>query len=522
MSRRAALVACVTGLLLLGAVLRVWSFEWNDRVQGDIGLFALAAREFADSGQMEYPIKYEFSDRADYCSPRSVVSQHPPLFPWAAGLLARVTPGDDTFFWLKILSELGAILLLGWLALRALRAPGAGTLVPLGLVVLSPALVDFSANGSPYVWSGLLLLLAASLIGRVPRGRIGDYVLAGALSGLGPQLHPALYAVPAGFLLAGAAQWRRVPLVAFGAFLAAGASVAAPWLLWNWKHFGTPLYSYNPHVLWTNLGLAREGIYGDVVSWRWADVGWVGPVATAARTVVESAVEMVQGLWLDAGPGGLLLAVAGALALMRVEGPRFIYRLLPLSLYLALVLPFLYRDRFVVPLLPVFYQAAGIGFAMLAVRSRALASLLVALVVAWMSAGYFESPPTRYYRDDAPHRAAYTAMLPVARDFALLPPGTTLGASGTLDGGIAAAYYHRNLLVRGRSHGPPLESEPGDVLRKLRRDFGVRYVWADQFTVEQLEDVFPDARRVLDNGAFVVLKLPGGQVGVCGREALMR
>ena len=185
MSRRAALVACVTGLLLVGAVLRVWSFEWNDRVQGDIGLFALAAREFADSGQMEYPIKYEFSDRADYCSPRSVVSQHPPLFPWAAGLFARVTPGDETFFWLKILSELGAILLLGWLALRALRSPGAGTLVPLGLVVLSPALVDFSANGSPYVWSGLLLLLAASLIGRVPRGRIGDYVLAGALSGLG-------------------------------------------------------------------------------------------------------------------------------------------------------------------------------------------------------------------------------------------------------------------------------------------------------------------------------------------------
>jgi hypothetical protein len=55
--------------------------------------------------------------------------------------------------------------------------------------------------------------------------------------------------------------------------------------------------------------------------------------------------------------------------LMRVEGLRFSYRLLPLSLYLVLVLPFLYRDRFVVPLLPVFYQAAGIGFAMLAMRS---------------------------------------------------------------------------------------------------------------------------------------------------------
>ena len=81
-------------LVCLAFGLRASSFQWNDQLQGDVNLFALTAREFRHSGELRYPIKYEFSDQVPYCEARSVASQHPPLFPFAGGLLARVLDTD--------------------------------------------------------------------------------------------------------------------------------------------------------------------------------------------------------------------------------------------------------------------------------------------------------------------------------------------------------------------------------------------------------------------------------------------
>ena len=114
-------------LLGLSFGLRAWAFQWNDQLQGDVNLFALTAREFRDTGELRYPIKYEFSDQVPYCETRSVASQHPPLFPFVGGWLARFVDTDATFPILKVLSELGGMLLLlafAWLAVVAAR-PGA-------------------------------------------------------------------------------------------------------------------------------------------------------------------------------------------------------------------------------------------------------------------------------------------------------------------------------------------------------------------------------------------------------------
>ncbi|MDG2304155.1 MAG: hypothetical protein P8R42_05775 [Candidatus Binatia bacterium] len=499
----------VVGLLLLATALRVSSFEWNERLQGDVSLFALTTRNFVQTGELRYPMKYEFSDQVDYCETQSVASMHPPLFPLAAGAVGRAIGTDDTFPLLKLLSAIGGAALLLLLALRTRTTVDHGAMVALAFVCASPSLVDFSANGSPYIWSGLFLLLATILIGRIPNTRKADFALAGALAALGPQIHSALASIPVAFVVVGALEWRRVSLRDASIFFGVAALLAAPYFTWNLVNFGSPLYSYSPHVLWTNLGFAQEGIWGNVITWRWLDAPRDGASAVTLRTIAESTGETLVGLFRDGGPGALALAAAGLIVLFRHNARGLAYRFVPLALYLGLVLPFFFRDRFVVPLLPLTYVVAGIGFAAgWASKQRLLAGACAAIALAWMVPAYFESPPTRYYLNDAPHSEAYEAMLPIARRLALLPTGTTLGYSNTLAGGIEAVYHHRQPFVRGRSHSSPREEHPGDVLRKLGRDFQVRYVWADAFTKGEVQEIFPNATEVLGNGAFFVLELP--------------
>lgn len=513
-------IALAAGGLVAGFLLRAWSWEWNDQLQGDVNLFALTAREFAESGSLRYPIKYEFSDRVDYCETRSVASQHPPLFPLAAGLLAKALGTDETYPLLKLLSELGGFALLALLAARGASASDSGASTALLLAAVSPMLVDFSGNGSPYAWSGLLLLVATLLVWRLRAGRALDFVLAGAVAGVAPQIHPALLAIPASLALVAMLRWRRVPPRCALAFAGVGGIVAAPWLAWNLRHFGSPFYSYNPHVLWTNLGAAQEGIYGDVVTWRWSEASWGVVASNAWDTALRSGIEMLGGILMDGGPGAFVLASLTIWSVLTTAPRKALESALPALLYLALVLPFEFRDRFVVPLLPVFYLAAGRGFA-IASRSgrRSLGGLCVVTSLAWMAPAYFESPPARYYSDDAARRNANALMVPVAESLARLEDGPVLGYSRVLDGGIDAVYYHRKLLIRGMAHGRPREEHFGDLARKLARDFRVRYVWTDLFLKPEVELIFPGARTVLGNGGFFVFELPQGRdpAGVCDR-----
>ena len=154
-------------LLLAGVALRAASFVWNTRLQGDVSLFALTAREYVQHDRLYYPLKWEYSDHVPYKTLASPASQHPPLWPFAAGLLGKLFRTEDTFPLLKLLGEVTGI---GLLVLAALigwrRGWWAETLAAVAFLALSPALVDYSANGSSYILSATLLVLAALLMVR--------------------------------------------------------------------------------------------------------------------------------------------------------------------------------------------------------------------------------------------------------------------------------------------------------------------------------------------------------------------
>lgn len=134
--------------LAVGSYLRIASFHWNDRLQGDVNLFALTAREFVNHNRLYYPMKYEYTDHVEYQSLQSPASQHPLLWPFVCGLLGKAFHTDDTFLILKVMCEIAGAFLIAVLAYIGIRADWPNeALVAICCVALSPMLVDFSANG---------------------------------------------------------------------------------------------------------------------------------------------------------------------------------------------------------------------------------------------------------------------------------------------------------------------------------------------------------------------------------------
>jgi len=98
--------------IVFGILLRIASICWNDRLLGDVNLFALTAREYAESGELNYPMKYDFSEKTSWGSLKSPQSQHPPLWSFVAGSLADILGTKNTYGILQVMSLFAQILLL--------------------------------------------------------------------------------------------------------------------------------------------------------------------------------------------------------------------------------------------------------------------------------------------------------------------------------------------------------------------------------------------------------------------------
>ncbi len=258
----------------LGIGLRIAAFFWNDRLAGDVNLFALTAREYVRHQRLDYPLKYEFTEQVPYRVLHTPASQHPPLWPFLGGSVARWLATDDTFFVLKLLCAVtGSLLLIAIVMLvNRLQWPMEERLIGLALILLSPLLTDFSANGSPYIVLALLLVLASLLFLSAQRQSPIRYAFAGLVCGVALQIHSLMFFLPVLFLYfwlqdrrRGQVNWRGVLI-----FAMTGLLTVLPWLWWNQQHFGRLFYSSSTNHLFSQLGLLQfvaddKGLYYRVV-----------------------------------------------------------------------------------------------------------------------------------------------------------------------------------------------------------------------------------------------------------------
>jgi hypothetical protein len=394
----------------------------------------------------------------------------------------------------------------------------AEALIAAAAVAVAPLLVDFSANGSPYILSTKLVLLSSLLLARFRYDRLWHYVLAAVICAVGLLAHGAMIGLVAAFGLAGLLHWREVRwrgVAVFGVVLLVGMS---PWIAWNLLHFGTPLYSFSTYYVPIKLGMVREGIYGDVISLREVS-GWNAAIVLRyARLIVRSTVVFLYHYLFEIGPFCAVLIFAGLWASVRTNWRTALVFVLPTALYaITIFLLPAYNTRYLLPVLPLSFGLAALGFTTLfrgGARRRAAALSLIVGTLLWGVPRYFQQPPTQYYLNDAQYAANYAKMRALAEELAREEPGVTLGYAGSLDGGLETIYWAGVPYVRG---GGSNAEDSGSVaandyqvrkLQKLAQDFDARYIWADAQTLPTIQRAFPDVQVKLQHDPYYVLEMP--------------
>lgn len=501
-------------VVALAIGLRVASLHWNDRLQGDVNLFALAARELVTTGALVYPMHYDYGPTVDALALTTPATQHPPAWSFSAALISRSLGTQDTFATLKGLSFAFGLLLLGlaW-GLTVNTVGRREAAVGLLLMAASPLLVDYSGNGSMYGAVAVALLTATWLLCCFPDKRPWIAAASGALASLAVQIHGVALMLP---VVLGVGWLRLRAWHALLLFIVCGSLTAVPFLWWNLSNFGRPFYSIAPQYFAMKLGMLREGFVNGHVVIVDIPVQAVVAVERYVAIVLENTMRFLKGSFDELGPFCLLLCLIGLRATWR-RHPTVVRA--ALAIYGACLATMIFwgafrMTRFLVPLLPPFYLLAATGALELWQRGQGRmhewqASLAVVLVLGTLGWGvplYLEGPPTRYYVWDTRHADDYQKMRELAQQLKTLRPSPVLGYATSLDGGIETLYFHRLPFVRGRLFVGDGGLEAAAV-QALIRDFSIRYIWTDSEMLARAQSIFPHAKLRLHNERYFVLEL---------------
>ena len=352
------------GVALPGTALRLMSVHWNHRLQGDVNLYSLTAREFLRVSRLEYPFKYDYYGGSHYESMRAQAAQHPPLFPLLGGLVSKLTGNSDTFASLKGICFVAGLIALGLVVVLARVTPSASIPVALLLVSFLPIMIDFSGNGSPYIILAAILAGVSILLLRFDPDRPRQHVLLGILLALGYMVHGAITLAVPGVMLFLALNAKRLRFNCLIVLCAAGFLTLAPMMVWNMSYQGAPIYSSQPVLARISLGAATVGIRDGIITTYPASRSLRSLLGGYAHSQWGVVQKQFENLTTALGPGMLLLAAIGLKSLLDEGLISFVAMLGPSASYLALswLLPWPPQPRFILPVLPVLCVIASVGY----------------------------------------------------------------------------------------------------------------------------------------------------------------
>ena len=403
---------------LVGLALRLASTTWNTRLYGDVNLFALTARQFVLTGRLDYPIKYDFSVKAPYLALSTPASQHPPLWPFLGGVVAKVFSTTNTFTVLKYLDVLlGMLLLLAIYLIGRKFLHSSQALILLWLVACSPALVDFSANGSLYILSSLILILASLLLQANPLCT-RDAWLGGILCGMAVLTHTSLALLPVIFLVAlypetpihfSSSPKSKSRIGRYATFLGVFLVCLSPWLIWNFNNFGSPLTPTTSYYLFERLGMLKTTIHGETITTQF-DLNWSSSVLqTYLQIQLKALLALSRNFFESCGPFTTFMALVGISVAWQKDRRKLLRFLSPLLVYLLAVLTWAtYKYRFLIPVLPYTYLLAMTGFAFLWEKrswNKWLAGFCLVGSLLWMIPSYFNPVRSLYYGNETAYQA---------------------------------------------------------------------------------------------------------------------
>jgi hypothetical protein len=501
-------------ILLLGLSLRCFSLLWNDRIHGDVNLFALTAQELVRNDELRYPMKIDYSKIIPWETLHSPQSQHPPLWSFAAGIIGKIVGSENTYGilqWISFFVGIAIILTLRqWLNLSS---PETSTTV-LALAALSPMLVDFSGNGSQYSLGTLFLLLNCKLLSK-DTINAKTAILAGSISGLAFLTHGAfllmIFGVAICFLKNTATTNQK--LICLGFSLASFLAIISPMLWHKANHFGSPFHNLNYVYIGGLLGQLSIRMDEHRIFWDFDFSLTLDAIKNYFSHLGSAGISFVLHLVFEWSPFGVVLGIIGFRNL-RTHSPVMAKVILCLGIsYLLPVLGWAsFKYRFLAPILPIAFVLTAIGFQSCRKRGGfwtkwgklAMIGTFSWFCGAWVVSSILTGSPTRYYAFDLKHKEDYSEMISFSNQIKKLDRGTIIGSAKSLDGGIEGVYIHQFPYIHARGF-------PWEYIQRIREDFDATYFWTDQVMMgvygENLEHLEP----VLSHGKFRLFRFPATQ-----------
>lgn len=255
----------ITAIFALGIFLRVEAVKWNQYVHADVGMYSRAADSLANFGNFKIsddvsqPHLYSLKEKGGR------FLEHNPLWPFIAAGLLKLGFGD-AYFSLKLLSFLSGVFLMVLTYFVALRLAGRSVaFLSLFFVAFSYLLIDYSANGSFYIFQALIYLLFLHLLNRG-----SSAVWLGMTIGLALLINNQSLVLLASylvyFLIVFRKNWKKFLWRSALAVLFA-LIVYSPWFFRNYLLFGKPIYSIDMIYVWQKLGVEKV-IQENVISFN--------------------------------------------------------------------------------------------------------------------------------------------------------------------------------------------------------------------------------------------------------------
>ena len=489
--------------IVLGILLRVASIWWNDRLLGDVNLFALTAREYAESGELNYPMKYDFSEKTSWGSLESAQSQHPPLWSFVAGSLADILGTKNTYGILQGMSLFSQILLLYiTFKLGSFFGKECVTFI-LPLVALSPLLVDFAGNGSQYSMGTVFMLGASCLLMKVGSGNFLKFFCSGALCGLAYCTHGAFVLTIGAVIIASIlSKGSKIGKVSNVCFATLGfVSVLIPLAFYRVEHFGSVFHNLNSVYIAGVLGKLSIVSSAAGIHWLVSDAWGYADFIAYTQNCLEVWFKFFVSILWEWGPAGILL---GIFALFAKRNPQRILVLVFLATYLIPILLWPgFKSRFLAPLLPIAFLFSYFGFLSLKegfpkfflVGRICVWGIPIWFAFSWICSSILTGSPSRYYTFDLKHKTDYIEMLEMVDEMKALEPSLVVGSARSLDGGLEAFYYHQFPYVHARGFDWRL-------IERIRDDYEAKYFWTDEIMLPKYEAHLGQLKIIATSGKF--------------------
>jgi 4-amino-4-deoxy-L-arabinose transferase-like glycosyltransferase len=500
------------GILIAGIILRVASLWWNDRLLGDVNLFALTAREYAQSGELNYPMKWDYSPKTNWGELKTPQSQHPPLWSFMAGLGAKLLGTNNTYLVLQCLSLFSQCILL-FLCFKILSELGAHfVILGVSLVSLSPMLIDFAGNGSQYTLGTVFTLSALWLLIRDKHKRRANLLLVGLFCGLAFCTHGAFILVIIGAILSTIIYSRDLvkKLSAVSLVLLGYVIAVLPMLLFRLEHFGSPTHSLNEVFFGGVFGKLSLSNDSCGVFWR-IERGWSSSdLILYFVNCLKVWKKFITFLVFELSLPGIVLAFLGIFLTLKYRTSRSVTVLIITTTYLLPILLWPgFKSRFLAPLLPLAIIFTCIGIHHLFQNTKIklkwkkiiAGSIFLWFGFSWLLSVSVTGSASRYYTFDLVHKQNYQEMLGLVDKMKGLERGLVIGAARSLDGGMEAIYWHEFPYI----HGRPWVSGDGmnwQTVERIRMDYNVKYFWTDDIMLPKYEAYIDKLKLVATSGKF--------------------